>query len=81
MLAWEGKKEILLYWKSSVCFLPAQHLILSTLWVSVEEARLDYHSFADSGSHFISQAFGQRQQVHPHKLIEGSSPTASWAER
>lgn len=63
----EKQKKSCYTGKRSVCFLPAQHSVLSTRWVSVEEAGLDYYSFADSGSHFTSQAFRQRQQIRLHK--------------
>lgn len=67
MLVWGKNRRNLVTLGKDVCFPPAQHSVLSTHWVSVEEARLDYYSFADSGSHFTSQAFRQRQQICLHK--------------
>lgn len=65
-----------------VCFLPGQHLILSTLWVSSKRPGLDSTPLLFLG-HILpaSQVFGQRQPVCLHKLIKGYSPMASWAER
>lgn len=40
----------------------------------MEEARLDYYSFANSGSYFTSQAFRQREHVCLHQLTKAIAP-------